>query len=82
MTAWVHRPGNFLKLGMLCINHTPITIIDAVDPTYTLDCIPISLCGDEYRIISEEDCPSRGFMRGELLCGDPEDIGDVIVREG
>lgn len=82
MTAWIHQRGNSALFSKYCNNRTPITIVDAEDPTYRFDCIPISLTGEAYQVIIDEDNNRYGLKRGQWSMGDPEDIGDVIVREG
>ena len=81
MSGWLDMTENSIMFSRFCKDKTPITIIDSDDPDYKLDCIPIWLTGDEYCVIVDEDDNRYGLERGQEVIGDPEDVGDVIIRE-
>ena len=81
MSTWVHQAGNFRLLGKYARDNTPITIVAAKDPSYKVDVISFSLCGDELRANVDEDGNRYGLKRGEMVGIDPEEIGDVIIRQ-
>ena len=81
MVHWIDIADHEMQLGKLCLDHTPITLIFEDDPNYQLDCIPVWLTGDAYCVIVDQDDDGYGVKRGERIYGEPEDIGDVIIRE-
>lgn len=81
MTDWIHQPGNMRRFDKLCRERTPITIVSAVDPSCSVDCIPVWLTGDAFCIAIDEDDNQAGFKRGDKAIEEVEMIGDVIIRE-
>lgn len=84
MERWIERGnrGEYERyFSGLCHNETPITIMFADEPDYRLDCIPQWLTREEYCVIVDENDNRHGLKRGQITVGDPEEIGDVIIRE-
>ena len=81
MSTWIENAENQRLLDQLCVNRTPITIVDRDDPNYKIDVIPVAFQAECLQSIVDEDDNAYGLKRGELIMDDPADIGDVIIRE-
>ena len=81
MACWFDSAEHQMQLGVMCLEHTPITLLFEDDPDYRLDCIPDRVNGDVLSVIVDQDDDGYGAKRGTKIHVDPEEIGGVIARE-